>query len=65
MTTCWAGVQIAGQRKLLPPELDRCLTHGVWFDDLELAMVFEGVHAMVSQASEGHGRRLKVRDGAF
>jgi Zn-finger nucleic acid-binding protein len=28
----------------LKPQLDRCVVHGVWFDDAELAKVFELVH---------------------
>lgn len=55
-------IVVALDTQPLSPKLDlaRCAEHGVWFDDLELAKLFEEVHGGVSMASYGHGKPLKI-----
>jgi hypothetical protein len=44
MTTAKLTIVIEGSRAAKPePELDRCAAHGLWFDELELALVLEPV----------------------
>jgi Zn-finger nucleic acid-binding protein len=49
MTTCKLRVILEEEVEKPRPTLDRCATHGIWFDNLELAKVFEKV------ASKGYG----------
>ncbi|MBL0214410.1 MAG: hypothetical protein IPQ07_11035 [Myxococcales bacterium] len=49
MSACKLRVLLDGAAEAPKPELDRCTTHGLWFDDGELAKVFEKV------ASKGFG----------
>jgi Zn-finger nucleic acid-binding protein len=58
MTACHLAVALGHRHPRLPPELDRCDAHGVWFDELELAKIFELLHLAVSGASFGHGKPL-------
>lgn len=53
MSACRLDVALMDQRPTLRPVLDRCATHGVWFDANELAKVFEVLHRAVSP----HGYR--------
>lgn len=53
MSVCRLDVALMDQRPTLRPALDRCPTHGVWFDANELAKVFEVLHRAVSP----HGYR--------
>jgi len=53
MTACRLDVKLMDKRPTLRPALDRCATHGVWFDAGELAKVFEVLHRAVSS----HGYR--------
>ena len=41
-------------------DIDRCPEHGVWFDDLALAKLFEIAHGVVSPMGYGHGKLMKV-----
>jgi hypothetical protein len=44
MTTAKLTIVLEGEKALKPdPELDRCATHGLWFDESELALVLEPV----------------------
>ncbi len=43
MSTCKILVGLDGQIERPRPELDCCAEHGLWFDDAELAEVFEKV----------------------
>jgi hypothetical protein len=37
-------LELEGIKPVKPkPKLDRCVTHGIWFDDIELALVLEPV----------------------
>lgn len=49
MTACHVIVHLEADLEKPKPELDRCATHGVWFDREELAKVFEKV------ATKGYG----------
>jgi Zn-finger nucleic acid-binding protein len=49
MTACHVIVHLENDLEKPKPELDRCATHGVWFDREELAKVFEKV------ATKGYG----------
>ncbi len=49
MTTCKLRVILEDEVEKPRPTLDRCAAHGIWFDDEELAKVFEKV------ASKGYG----------
>jgi Zn-finger nucleic acid-binding protein len=53
MSVCRLDVALMDKRPTLRPALDRCVTHGVWFDANELAKVFEVLHRAVSP----HGYR--------
>jgi hypothetical protein len=61
MTACKLIVELDGAHEHPKPMLDRCDTHGVWFDHEELAMVFEKI------ATKGFGgaigRTSKPREG--
>lgn len=43
MTRCKLRIILEDDIEKPRPELDRCVDHGVWFDDQELARVFERV----------------------
>ena len=62
MTTCKLLVRLDDSTEHPKPVLDRCATHGLWFDHEELAMVFEKI------ATKGFGgaigRKTKPREGA-
>lgn len=62
MTACRLIVEIDGAHEHPKPLLDRCTSHGLWFDHEELAMVLEKV------ATKGFGgaigRTSKPREGA-
>lgn len=60
MVRCKLAVLVAGAKAAPAPELDRCATHGIWFDHLELSRVFEAVHGAVSRRSYGSGKPMKV-----
>jgi hypothetical protein len=45
MTTFHLHVALDGEVVKPRPELDRCATHGIWFDAEELAVVFEKARA--------------------
>lgn len=49
MSRCHVIVHLENDLEKPKPELDRCATHGVWFDREELAKVFEKV------AGKGYG----------
>ena len=49
MSRCHVIVHLENDHEKPKPELDRCATHGVWFDREELAKVFETV------AGKGYG----------
>ncbi|CAN5454330.1 hypothetical protein BH11MYX1_BH11MYX1_54930 [soil metagenome] len=43
MTSCKLILRLDGHAEHPKPELDRCATHGLWFDHDELAAVFETI----------------------
>ena len=43
MTTCKLVISLDGHVEHPHPELDHCAAHGLWFDEQELAQVFEKV----------------------
>jgi Zn-finger nucleic acid-binding protein len=44
MTTAKLTIELPDTKPVKPePEIDRCATHGIWFDDTELAAVLEPV----------------------
>ena len=44
MTTAKLTIELPDTKAVKPePEIDRCATHGIWFDDAELALVLEPV----------------------
>lgn len=44
MSTAKLSIQLEGAKPTKPgPELDRCATHGLWFDESELAAVLEPI----------------------
>jgi len=55
MVRCRLDVWLMDERPELQPELDRCDGHGVWFDALELAKIFE-VLRRVATTSSGSSR---------
>lgn len=48
MLACRLDVKLMNKRPTLQPALDRCATHGVWFDAGDLAKVFAALHRAVS-----------------
>jgi Zn-finger nucleic acid-binding protein len=58
MTACHLVVTLGHRHPRLPPELDRCGAHGVWFDELELAKIYELLHLAVAGVTYGHGKAL-------
>ncbi len=62
MTRCKIIIELDGAREHPKPLLERCPTHGVWFDHDQLAMVIEKV------ATKGFGgaigRTAKPREGS-
>lgn len=60
MTTVKLDVHLDGRHPKLWPELDQCTAHGVWFDDLELAKIFQILHAAVWPAGYGKGGMLDL-----
>lgn len=59
MTTARLTLELEGAKPAKPKtELDRCATHGLWFDELELALVLEPV------AGKGFGGGLAHPDTA-
>jgi Zn-finger nucleic acid-binding protein len=57
MTRCKLRVVLDAEVEKPRPELDRCDAHGLWFDDEELAKVFEKV------ASKGFGGGVGRKGG--
>jgi ribosomal protein S27AE len=58
MTTAKLSIQLEAERPTKPgPELDRCATHGLWFDESELAQVLEPI------AGKGFGGGSAVTTG--
>jgi hypothetical protein len=53
MTVCKLVIRLDGHAEHPKPQLDRCTTHGLWFDHEELAAVFATV------ATKGFGAAVK------
>lgn len=58
MIRCQCVVEIEATQAKPKPELDRCDKHGIWFDELELAKVFEAAHGKVWPPAYAGGGRL-------
>jgi Zn-finger nucleic acid-binding protein len=56
MVRCRAVVELEGKRANPKAELDRCDKHGIWFDELELARVFEAAHGKAWQPAYAAGK---------
>lgn len=57
MTTAKLAIEIEGAKPVKPsPELDRCATHGLWFDDSELALVLEPIAGKGFGGGRAHPR---------
>lgn len=60
MSTCKLLVGLDGHVEHPHPELDHCAAHGLWFDDQELAKVFEKV--ATKGFGGGVGRKASTKD---
>lgn len=59
MTQCKLRVVLDDEVEKPRPELDRCGTHGIWFDREELAKVFEKVAGKGFGGGLGRGQGVK------
>jgi Zn-finger nucleic acid-binding protein len=59
MTTCKIAISIDDETEKPKPTLDRCVTHGIWFDREELAKVFEKVASKGFGGGLGRGHGVK------
>jgi hypothetical protein len=62
MTTCKLLVRLDDSTEHPKPVLDRCATHGLWFDHDELAMVFEKIATKGFGAAVSH--KMKTREAS-
>lgn len=62
MMTAKLAIEIEGTKPVKPaPVLDRCATHGLWFDDSELALVLEPVAGKGFGGGRAHPRSALTR----